>query len=101
MGMHAYGRTLRRAGDLGLLALPIGDGRDRYYLTDGPALVATSASLEQALAAFAAMCDATDAAAPRQRLAASGVIDLAAERARRRPFGDAPAGRPPAGPEAP
>jgi hypothetical protein len=82
--VHAYGRTLRRAGDLRLLALPGDDGRDRYCVADGLEPVVTCPTLEQALAAFEAVCDATAAAAHRQQLAASGVVDLAAYRLRRR-----------------
>ncbi len=82
--MHAYGRTLRQVGDLRLLALPGDDGRDRYRVTDGPETVATYPTLEQALAAFEDVCMATDDAAHRRQLAASGVTDLTAYRLRRR-----------------
>jgi hypothetical protein len=87
--VHAYGRTLRRVGDLRLLGLPVGSGRERYGVADGFEPVATYPTLEQALAAFEAVCDAT---------AASGVTDPAAFRLRRgRPRGSAPQGRRPSG----
>ena len=82
--MHAYGRTLRQVGDLRLLALPAGGGRDRHCVTDGPDTVAAYPTLEQALAAFEAVCLATDEAVHRSQLAASGVTDLATYRFRRR-----------------
>jgi hypothetical protein len=100
--VHADGRTLRQTGDLRLVALPGDDGRERYCVMDGPAPLATYPTLEQALATFAAVCDATDEAAHRQQLAASGVADLTAYRLRRRrPRGDAPQGPRPSGAEEP
>ena len=100
--MHAYGRTLRQVGDLRLLALPGDDGRDRYRVTDGPETVATYPTLEQALAAFEAVCMATDEAAHRSQLAASGVTDLATYRfRRRRSRGGATRGHRPLRPEEP
>jgi hypothetical protein len=100
MMMHAFGRTLRQAGDLRLLALPGDGGRDRYCVADGPDPLVTYPTLEQALATFAAVCDATDEAAHRQQLAASGVVDLTTYRLRRRrPRGGATEGPRPAGAE--
>ena len=81
--MHAFGRTLRRVGDLRLLGLPVGSGCERYGIADGFEPVATYPTLEQARAAFEAVCEAT---------AASGVTDLTAFRRRR---GESPAGAPP------
>jgi hypothetical protein len=96
--MHAYGRTLRRVGDLRLLALPGDDGRDRYCVADGPDPIAAYPTLAQALAAFGAVCGATDAAAHRRQLTAGGVTDLAAYRLRRRrPGGGTTQGHRPAG----
>jgi hypothetical protein len=87
--VHAFGRTLRRVGDLRLLGLPVGSGRERYCVADGFEPVATFPTLEHALAAFEAVCEAT---------AASGVADPAAFRLRRgRPRGRAPRGRRPSG----
>jgi hypothetical protein len=84
--VHAFGRTLRRVGDLRLLGLPVGSGRERYGVADGFEPLATYPTLEQALAAFEAVREAT---------AASGVTDPAAFRLRRgRPRGRAPRGRP-------
>ena len=100
--MHAFGRTLRQAGDLRLLALPGDDGRDRYCVTDGPDPLATYPTLEQALATFAAVCDATDEAAHRRQLAAGGVADLTAyRRRRRRPRGGVTEGHRPSGAQEP
>jgi hypothetical protein len=70
--VHAYGRTLRQVGDLRLLALPVDDGRERYCIAEGPDPLVTYPTLEQALVTFGAVCDATDEAAHRRRLAASG-----------------------------
>ena len=96
--MHAYGRTLRRVGDLRLLALPVDDGRDRYCVTDGRELVVVYPTLEPALAAFGAVCAAADEAAHLRQLAARGVADLTAyRRRRRRPRGGATEGPRPAG----
>jgi hypothetical protein len=81
--MHAYGHTLRQVGDLRLLALPGDDGRARYCLAEGLEPLAAYSTLEQALAAFEAVREATDEAAHRQQLAASGVTDLTAYRRRR------------------
>jgi hypothetical protein len=50
--MHAYGRTLRQAGDLRLLALPVGSGAERYCVLDGPTPLATFDALEPAAACF-------------------------------------------------
>jgi hypothetical protein len=100
--VHAYGRTLRRVGDLCLLALPVDDGRERFCVTDGLELVVLYPTLEQALAVFEAVCGAADVAAHRRQLAASGVTDLTTYRLqRRRPRGDAPKGSAPAGAEEP
>ena len=100
--MHAFGRTLRQVGDLRLLALPVDDGRERYCIAEGPDPIVTYPTLEQALAVFAAVCDATDEAAHRQQLAASGVVDLTTYRLRRqRPRGSVPKGPRPSGAEEP
>ena len=83
--MHAYGRTLRRAGDLRLLALPVGAGRERYCVAAGLEPLATFPALERALAFFQAIREATqsagDGAGPRG--GAGGVTDLTAYRLRR------------------
>jgi CheY-like chemotaxis protein len=50
--VHAFGRTLRQAGDLRLLALPVGDGRERYCVAAGPTPLATFLSVARALACF-------------------------------------------------
>jgi hypothetical protein len=99
--MHAYGRTLRRAGDLRLLALPVDGGRERFCVAEGLEPVAAYPTLEQARAAFEAICLATDAATHRRQLAASGIVDLTAYRLRqrRRPHGDATDGHRPTQPE--
>ena len=92
--MHAYGRTLRQAGDLRLLALPVAGGRDRYCVAAGLEPVATYPTLEQALAAFEASREAPAGAAPRELTAGRGVIDLTAYRRRRPlPVAGAPAGQ--------
>jgi hypothetical protein len=80
---YAFGRTLRRVGDLRLLGLPVGPGRERYGVADGFEPLAAYPTLEQALAAFEAVREATDDAAHRRRLAAGGVADPAAYRRRR------------------
>jgi hypothetical protein len=82
--VHAYGRTLRRAGDLRLLALPGEDGRERYCVADGLEPIGAFPTLAQAAAAFEAVCEATAAAARRRELAARGIADLTAYRLRRR-----------------
>ena len=56
--MHAYGRTLRRAGGLVLLALPVGPGRERYCVADGGTPLVTFAAAAPALAFFEALCAA-------------------------------------------
>ena len=100
--MHAYGRTLRQVGDLRLVARPGDGGRECYWVVDGPDPVVMYPTLEQALAAFEAVRDATDEAAHRRHLAASGVVDLTAyRRRRRRPRGGAPKGSRPARAEEP
>ena len=83
MGMHAYGRTLRWAGDLRLLALPVGGGPGRFCVADGLEPLATFPTLERALAFFEAVRAATEEAPHRPRPAAGGVTDLAAYRRRR------------------
>jgi hypothetical protein len=100
--VHAFGRTLRQVGDLRLLALPVDDGRERYCIADGPDPIVTCPTLEQALAAFEAIRAATDEAAHRRQLAASGVADLTAyRRRRRRPRGGPTEGHRPSGTEEP
>ena len=74
--MHAYGRTLRRVGDLYLLALPGDAGRERYCVAEGPDPIVTYPTLEQALGAFEAIREATDAEVHRRQFAAGGVTDL-------------------------
>jgi hypothetical protein len=100
--MHAYGRTLRQVGDLRLLALPVDGGGERYCVADGPEPVAAYPTLEQASAAFEAVCMATDEATHRRQLAASGVSDLTTYRVRRRrPRGSLTGGPRPPRPEEP
>jgi hypothetical protein len=81
--MHAYGRTLRRAGDLRLLALPVGAGRECYCVADGLEPLATFPTLERALAFFQASREATREAGAGPRGGAGGVTDLTAYRLRR------------------
>jgi hypothetical protein len=91
--VHAFGRTLRRVGDLRLLGLPVGSGRERYGVADGFEPVAAFPTLEHARAAFEAVCEAA---------AVSGVTDLTAFRLRRRrPRGGATQGHRPPGAEEP
>jgi hypothetical protein len=65
--MHAYGRTLRQAGDPRLLALPVGAGPERYCVADGPTPVATFSTLERALAFFETVRAAGAARRPASR----------------------------------
>ena len=92
--MHAYGRTLRQAGDLRLLALPVGDGAERYCVLDGPTLLATFDTRERAEACFAAVCAAGGCGWYPLQESDARLTDLDAvrrRRARRRsPEGDAP-----------
>jgi hypothetical protein len=81
--MHAYGRTLQQAGDLRLLALPVGAGRERYCVADGLEPLATFPTVERALAFFQAIREATQAAEAWPRGGAGGVTDLTAYRLRR------------------
>ena len=79
--MHAYGRTLRPAGDLRLLALPVDDGRERSCVADGLEPLAAFAMRERALVACGARCAATATAdAHRRQMATAGVADLTAYR---------------------
>jgi hypothetical protein len=79
--MHAYGRPLRSAGDLRLLALPVDDGRERYCVADGLEPLVAFAMLERALAACGARCAAT-ADDHRRQMATVGGADLTAYRRR-------------------
>ena len=65
----AYGRPLRQAGDLRLLALPAGGGVARYCVAAGGLPVAASPAFAPALACFEAVrdADAADAAGERRR----------------------------------
>jgi hypothetical protein len=84
--VHAYGRTLRRAGDLVLLALPVGPGRERFCVAAGGAPLATFAAASPAVAFFEALRAAGTVADARPPQAGSGgVTDLAAYRAARAP----------------
>lgn len=79
---HAYGRTLRRSGDLVLLALPVGAGLERYCVATGETPLATFAGAGPAVAFFEALC-AADGGAPGEstpRDAGGKVTDLAAYR---------------------
>jgi hypothetical protein len=87
--MHAYGRTLRREGDLSLLALPAGAGCEWYCVCNGPTPLGTFALLDRATSFF----DAVRGALPdgggggrdaRHPPAGGAVTDLAAYRRRRR-----------------
>ena len=103
--MHAYGHTLRRVGDLRLLALPGEDGRARYCVAEGLEPLVTCPTLGQALGVFEALREEAAAEAQRRRLAAGGVADLTAYRLRRprrrRHRGSAPKGPRPSGAEEP
>jgi hypothetical protein len=103
--MYAYGRTLRRQGELRLLALPAGGGCEWYCVCNGPTPLATFKLLERAHSFF----DAVSSAAPpavscegrpqgRPSAAPGGVTDLAAYRRRRalRPLAAAGPAREPA-----
>ena len=99
MGMHAYGRTLRREGDLRLLALPTGAGCEWYCVCNGPTPIGTFRLLERSRFSFDAVCGAPGAPgapggpaapgappglpAPPGPGAPAGVTDLAAYRRRR------------------
>ena len=62
MGMYAYGRTLRREGELRLLALPAGADCEWYCVCNGPTPLATFKLLERAHSFFDAVCGAGPAA---------------------------------------
>ena len=91
MGMHAYGRTLRREGDLTLLALPATAGCEWYCVCNGPTPLGTFTLLDRATSFF----DAVSGARPTGSAGGSGwasrrpparpgeVTDLAAYRRRR------------------
>ena len=66
--MHAFGRTLRQAGDLRLLALPVGAGRERSCVAAGGLPLATFAAAAPAAAFFEALrvAGAADARPPRR-----------------------------------
>jgi hypothetical protein len=103
--MYAYGRTLRREGELRLLALPAGADCEWYCVCNGPTPLATFKLLERAHSFFDAVCGAAPAAVScggRPQgcpSAADAVTDLATYRRRRglRPLA-APAGDAPVGP---
>jgi hypothetical protein len=80
--VHAFGRTLRRVGDLYLLALPVGDGRERYCVAAGETPLAVFAAVGPAAAFFEALCAAGAPPHP-TRGGPGGVTDLAAYRAAR------------------
>jgi hypothetical protein len=90
VGMHAYGRTLRREGDLTLLALPATAGCEWYCVCNGPTPLGTFTLLSRAMSFFAAVSGARPAGsggsgrADRRPPARPGeVTDLAAYRQRR------------------
>ncbi len=100
--MHGFGRTLRQAGDLRLLALPVEVRGERYCVVDGGTPLATFAAAAPAVAFFRALRAAGTEAARPPPAGPGRVTDLAAYRRRR--AGRA-AGRPgvpaePGGPEA-
>jgi hypothetical protein len=83
--VHAFGRTLRRAGDLRLLALPVGPGRERFCVAAGGAPLATFAAAAPAVAFFEALrAVGVEAARPPQG-GTGRVTDLAAYRRRQAP----------------
>ena len=63
--MHAYGRTLQRAGQVYLLALVGADGPARYCVAVGLEPVATYATLDAARVGFEARRAARRPAPPR------------------------------------
>jgi hypothetical protein len=81
--MHAFGRTLRQAGDLRLLALPVGSGRERYCVAEGPTPVATFPTRGQAQVFFETVRAAREEGERQRGAASGGVTDLTAYRRRR------------------
>jgi hypothetical protein len=81
--VHAFGRTLRQAGDLRLLALPVGAGRERYCVATGGLPLATFAAAAPAVAFFEALRAVGAEAARSPQAGPARVADLAASRRRR------------------